>query len=113
MAFADNLQQLPSISHLAALELLDSTGNVVATIENKPGKAGSLAVYAALAAQHGCVDVAAAQQGLALFAEHTDDARAHPGNHPNIDRLLEVVASGQGYGVRLVLLNPAPGTPAP
>lgn len=112
MAFADHLQQLPSISHLAALELLDSAGHVAAIIENKPGKAGSLAVYAALAAQHGRVDVAAAEQGLALFAEHTDDARAHPGKHPNIDRLFAVVASGQGYAVRLVTLNPVPDTPA-
>ncbi len=102
MAFADNLQQLPSIAHLAALELLDSAGKVVASIENRPGKAGSLAVYAALAAQHGSINPAAAQQGLALFAEHTDDARAHPGKHPNIDRLLEVISSGQGYAVRLV-----------
>ncbi|GAB3358757.1 MULTISPECIES: DUF2322 family protein [Giesbergeria] len=102
MAFADHLQQLPSITHLAALELIDSTGHVAATIENKPGKAGSLAVYAALAAQHGGINAAAAQQGLDLFAEHTDDARAHPGKHPNIDRLLAVVASGQGYTVRLI-----------
>lgn len=101
MAFADNLQQLPSIAHLAALELLDSAGNVVASIENKPGKAGSLTVYAALAAQHGSINATAAEQGLALFAEHTEDARAHPGKHPNIDRLLEVLASGQGYAVRL------------
>ena len=53
MAFADNLKQLPAIGHLAALELIDTAGNVAATIENKPGKAGSLAVYAALAAKHG------------------------------------------------------------
>ena len=46
MAFSDNLQQLPSVSPLAGLQLIDSTGAVVATIENKPGQAGSLAVYA-------------------------------------------------------------------
>lgn len=102
MAFADYLQQLPSIAHLAALELLDSAGNLAATIPNQAGKAGSLAVYAALAAQYGQIDVAAAEQGLVWFAEHTDDARAHPGNHPNIDRLLQVIASGQGYRVRLI-----------
>ena len=77
MAFADNLKQLPPITHLAALELLDQQGQVVATIENKPGKAGSLAVYAALAARHGSIDAAAAREGLALFAEHTEDARLH------------------------------------
>ena len=102
MAFADHLKQLPSISHLAELQLLDATGSVVATIENKPGKAGSLAVYAALAARHGRIDAAAAQEGLDLFDEHTADARLHPGHHPNIDRLLDVLASGQGYAVKLI-----------
>ena len=102
MAFADNLQQLPSIADLAALELIDGTGSVAATIENKPGKAGSLAVYHALAAKHGSIDVAAAEEGLEIFAEHSADARANPGKHPNIDRLLEVIASGQGYSVKLI-----------
>ncbi len=67
-----------------------------------PGKAGSLAVYHALAAKHGGITVAAAEEGLRLFAEHTEAARAHPGSHPNIDRLFEVLASGQGYTVQHV-----------
>lgn len=103
MTFADQLKLLPPVDHLSALELLDAQGVVVATIENRPGKAGSLAVYAALAARHGRIDVAAAQEGLRLFAEHTAAAQSHPGSHPNIDRLFEVVASGQGYEVRTIL----------
>lgn len=102
MAFADNLKQLPSVAHLAELQLLNSAGEVVASIENKPGKAGSLAVYNALVSKHGSINVAAAQEGLALFAEHTDSAREHPGSHPNIDRLFEVATSGQGYAVKLI-----------
>lgn len=100
--FADNLRQLPPVTHLRELQLLDSSGQVVATIENKPGKAGSLAVYHALAAKHGQIDRSAAEEGLALFAEHTESARAHPGSHPNIDRLFEVLASGQALRVQLV-----------
>lgn len=106
-SFADNLKLLPPIAHLSALELLDGTGKVVATIENKPGKAGSVAVYHALAAKHGAIDVAAAREGLELFAEHTASAREHPGSHPNIDRLLEVLASGKGYTVRSLLRDAA------
>ena len=53
MAFADNLNTLPSVAHLSAIELLDAAGSVVARVENKPGQAGSLKVYAALAAKHG------------------------------------------------------------
>lgn len=102
MAFKDNLLQLPSVAHLAALELLDASGQCVATIENKPGKTGSLTIYAALATKHGSINAAAAKEGLELFSEHTTDARAHPGSHPNIDRLFQVVADGIGYGVRLI-----------
>jgi len=104
MAFADNLKQLPGVAHLATLQLLDAAGQVVATIENQPGKAGSLAVYAALAAKHGSINVAAAEEGLELFSEHTASARSHPGSHPNIDRLLGVIATGQGLAVKLVPL---------
>lgn len=96
MAFADNLQQLPDVSGWTAIELLDQEGAVVAIIENKPGQAGSLALYSHLAQRHGAITVAAAQAGLDLYAEHTEDARRHPGKHPNIDRLLALVAAGEG-----------------
>jgi hypothetical protein len=102
MTFSDTLKTLPSVTHIAALELTDPHGHVVATIENKPGKAGSLAVYAALATRHGMINAAAAREGLELFCEHTADARAHPGKHPNIDRLLDVLATGTGFGVRTI-----------
>lgn len=102
MAFADNLKQLPPVAHLAALQLIDATGQLAATIENKPGQGGSLAVYAALAARHGRINAAAAQEGLALYAEHTDDARLHPGKHPNIDRLIQIMDGAEGYTVNEV-----------
>ena len=102
MAFADNLLQLPSIDGLAALHLHDANGTLVASIENQPGKKGSLSVYAALAAKHGAITPAAAQEGLELFAEHTTDACAHPGAHPNIDRLLQIIESGQSLQVERV-----------
>ncbi|RZL11719.1 MAG: DUF2322 family protein [Rubrivivax sp.] len=100
MSFSDNLKQLPPVTHLSALRLQDPTGAIVATIENKPGQSGSLAVYAALADRHGAINPAAAQEGLDLYAEHTADARAFPGKHPNIDRLLDVIASGQTLTVQ-------------
>lgn len=102
MSFADNLKQLPSVAHLTSLQLIDAAGQITAVIENKPGQAGSLAVYAALAARHGSINQAAATEGLALYAEHTADAQAHPGKHPNIDRLIEVQATGLAYSVQTV-----------
>lgn len=104
MNFADRLKQLPSASHLAALHLLGADGQVLATIENKPGQGGSLAVYAALAALYsGSITPAAASLGLEWYAEHVADARAFPGKHPNIDRLLAWAEGGESFGVRTVL----------
>lgn len=91
MTFADILKQLPGVENVEKLDLLDSGGKLVATLENKPGKAGSLAVYNHLALQHGKIDTVSAQEGLALFAEHTEDARKNPGKHPNIDRLFRII----------------------
>ena len=46
MAFADTLKTLPGIAHLSAIELIDAaSGDVIQTIENKPGQIGSLTVY--------------------------------------------------------------------
>jgi hypothetical protein len=94
MAFADNLKQMPGVSHLAAIQLLDAEGGIAATIENKPGQAGSLAIYNHLGQTFGAITPEAARKGLELFAEHTVDAQAHPGKHPNIDRLVALVAQG-------------------
>ena len=96
MAFAENLKQLPRISHLAAIHLLDGDGAVAATIENRPGQAGSLSVYNHLGQIYGAITPEAARKGLELFAEHTDDARANPGKHINIDRLLRMADEAHG-----------------
>lgn len=82
--FKENLALMAatgSIDGIARIELRDGSGAVVATIENAPGKQGSL-------------DATAAEHGLAVFAEHTADARNRPGAHPNVDRLLAVIAGG-------------------
>lgn len=100
MAFADNLRQLPPVSHLEGLDLLDESGAEVGRIDNLPGQAGSLAVYNFLAQHFGAITPLAAQTGLELYAEHTADARAHPGKHPNIDRLSGLIGSGNRLRVR-------------
>lgn len=102
MAFAENLKLLPKVSHLAALQLLDKDGAVVATIENKSGQTGSLAVYNHLAQLYGAITVEAAKKGLELYAEHTVDAQVHPGKHPNIDRLVTLVTEGGQLRVKQI-----------
>lgn len=102
MTFAENLKKLPGISHLAAVNLLDKQENVVASIENKPGSQGSLAVYNHLAQTYGSINAEAARKGLEIFAEHTDDARTNPGKHPNIDRLLAIEQGAPALRVKHV-----------
>lgn len=102
MAFADKLKTLPGVSHLASIQLLDAAGEVVATIENKPGQAGSLAVYNHLAQIHGAITPDAATQGIEIFAEHGEDARLNPGKHPNIDRLIGLAERGETLRVKHV-----------
>lgn len=107
MSFAETLKTLPGVSHLAALQLLDPmTGEVVATVENKPGQTGSLAVYNHLAQLHGAINAEAASQGLAIYAEHTADARANPGKHPNIDRLISLIEANRTLRVKQVFAQP-------
>jgi hypothetical protein len=90
--FAEILSTLESADHLTKLELRAPDGSLSAAIENKPGSQGSLKVYHHLLKKYGAITVAAAQDGLELYAEHTADARANPGKHPNIDRLLDLIA---------------------
>lgn len=100
MSFAENLKKLPGISHLAAIELLDAEGERVALIENKPGSAGSVAVYNHLAQTYGLINREAAQKGLDIYAEHTEDARQHSGKHPNIDRLFAIESGAPALRIK-------------
>lgn len=100
--FQANLKKLPGISHLSALNLIDAEGIVVASIENKAGSQGSLAVYNHLAQTYGSINGEAARKGLEIFAEHTEDERANPGKHPNIARLLQVEAGAPALRVKHV-----------
>ena len=89
MNFQDTLATLPPTDGLRGLDVLDASGAVLHHVPAAPGKMGSLRVYHALAqAFGGELNAAAVQQGLAWFAEHTEDARQRPGAHPNIDLLL-------------------------
>lgn len=102
MSFAENLKKLPGISHLASLNLIGPDEAIVATIENKPGSQGSLAVYNHLAQTYGSINAEAAKKGLEIFAEHTEDERANPGKHPNIARLLAIESGAPALRVKHV-----------
>jgi len=100
--FKDNLRQLPPVDGVQCIDLADGKGVVMASIENEPGKQGSLAVYQYLKQVFGALDAKAAEHGLLVFAEHTADARNHPGAHPNIDRLLAIAAGGAPLIIEII-----------
>jgi hypothetical protein len=100
--FKDNLAQLPSIDGIERIDLIDAKDKVIASIENKPGKQGSLAVYHYLRQAFGTLDAKAAAHGLDVFAEHTADARNRPGAHPNVDRLIAIVDGGEALRIDVV-----------
>ena len=102
LSFKDNLQLLPSVEGIDRIELIGPDGQVVSTIENQPGKQGSLAVYQYLEQSFGSIDAKAASHGMAVFAEHTEDAKNRPGAHPNIDRLFEIVDGAEALSIRVV-----------
>jgi hypothetical protein len=96
MSFAEVLAGLPEADHLAAIELTGPDGET-ARVENIPGSQGSLKVYRYLLEKFGKLDRSAAESGLIMYAEHTLDARANPGKHPNIDRLLAIATDGRPW----------------
>lgn len=103
--FKDNLQQLPPVDGVQRIDLVDGKGAVVASIENQPGKQGSLAVYHYLKQFFDTLDAKAAEHGLAVLGEHTADARNRPGAHPNVDRLLAIAAGGTPLSIEVIAAN--------
>ncbi len=100
--FKDNLQQLPPVDGVQRIDLVDEKSAVVASIENQPGKQGSLAVYQYLKQSFDALDAKAAEHGLVVFAEHTVDARNRPGAHPNVDHLLAIAAGGAPLKIEVI-----------
>ena len=101
-AFNDNLQQLPPIDGVERIDLADASGAVIASIENQPGKQGSLAVYHYLQQAFGTLDAKAAEHGLLIFAEHVPDARKNPGAHPNVDLLLGIADGAPALRIEVI-----------
>jgi hypothetical protein len=100
-SFKQNLQLLPSIEGVSRIDLLDDAGASVASIENLPGKQGSLAVYSYLAQCFETLNAEAAAHGVVFFAEHTEDAKQRPGAHPNIDHLLAIIAGAAPLSIKV------------
>ena len=99
--FTDILPTLESADHIQTIHLFYPDGSRAGKIENRQGSAGSVRVYHHLWKKHGAIDVAAAKEGLNIYAEHTEDAENNPEKHPNIDRLFEVISTQRTLRVEI------------
>jgi hypothetical protein len=84
------------------MNLIDASGAVTATVENKPGQAGSLTVYNHLAQLYGAITPEAAKKGLELYGERSEDARQNPGRYPHVDRLIGLVERNETLRVKQI-----------
>ena len=104
-SFKKILEDLKPIEDIKEI-VLSRDNQEVGRIPNEEGKRGSLAVYAHLVGhKEGEITAREAIYGLELFAEHTPDAQKHPGKHPNIDRLLDIIDKGYGLKVEVVYVE--------
>lgn len=90
---------------LVRLELYDEDHQMVGAIENRPGQKLSLSIYHQVAAEFGAINPAAARRALEQYGEHVEAARAHPGTHPNIDRLFRIIAENRHLTVKAIPKN--------
>lgn len=100
--FSDILLTLDSADEVKRIELSYEDGKPAGVIENKPGSQGSIKVYHHLYKMYGAITLDAAVEGLALYAEHTEDAENCPGKHPNVDRLIQVLEEEAPLQVKVI-----------
>ena len=101
--FKEVLNSLPDIGHVNKIKLYNVNGNFVDEIKSLPGTQGSMKVYFYLYNTFKEINITAAEKGLELFSEHTTDAKKHPGKHPNIDRLINIIQTDNILKIKTIL----------
>ncbi|MGE4597121.1 MAG: DUF2322 family protein [Methylophilaceae bacterium] len=100
--FKEILDTLEDTGHIKKIKLFNRLGDLTGILENKPGSYGSIKVYYYLYRTFGEINSDAAIEGLEIYSEHTEDAQNHPGKHPNIDRLFEVLDNEEILKIKIV-----------
>ena len=101
--FSDVLLTLDSADEVQRIEFYLENGTPAGSIENKPGSQGSVKLFYHLYKMYGEISLDAAVEGLALYAEHTEDAENCPGKHPNVDRLINVLENEEPLTMKVIL----------
>ena len=99
--FKENLDLFPPFDMVERIDIAQGD-KPQGSILNADGQRCSLALYHYLYKTMGELDIYAARRGLELYAEHTADARANPGKHPNIDRLILIEATHKPMEMKVI-----------
>lgn len=99
MGFKENLAELQPVDAVKKIDLYNSRGNVIDSIEDQRG---SVQVYANMTNfAGGKITSEMVVYGLDVFAEHTAKARDDVSSHSNIQRLFRI-ANGEELSMKLV-----------
>ena len=99
--FKDILETLEDASHIKEI-ILSNKNQTVGIIEKKPGSLGSIKIYHHLWLTYGKLNIHAALEGIELYSKHSLEAEKHPGQHPNIDRLFDIVENKETLKIKVI-----------
>ena len=98
--FKDMLGTLEDASHIEGI-VLSSKDGAISSIKKKPGTHGSIKIYHHLWLAYGELSVDAALEGIDLYCEYSEEAQDHPGKHPNIDRLFDIIENQETLKIKI------------
>ncbi len=88
--FEENLKKVPHSEDVVLLRLYDDRDRLISLIPNVSGRKGPLRVFRHLAGAKGRIDHESAREGLRIFGEYVEKARAHPGRHQKLELLMNL-----------------------
>lgn len=102
MSFKENLAEMQSIDSVERIDIYNSKNKLIDSIENVPGKSGSVQVYANMSNfNDGAITSEMAGNAIVSFDEYTLEAIDDASSHPNIQRLFKV-DDGMEFSMKIV-----------
>ena len=103
MNFGSGYNALSDVPKLLAIEITRLDGKVKHIIQNEAGKQASIKIYYAIAAQNEFqITASEAAVGLELYGDYVQQECQQPGSHPNIRRLMNIIADDQCWSVTVI-----------
>lgn len=98
--FSTDYYYLPSTDHIKRLTLKNAHSGETTILENKPGKHASVKILFNIANTNNLrISSREAQNGLLLFGDYVIEEKQHPGAHPNIRLLMDIIENKEAWSV--------------